>query len=273
MVRDVQQKIACMVQKPTPKTFELEEEAANDAIRLAREAESMDSDESFTDLSLDADVTDTTECEADTDGITAMDNTDSTDMEGDSDYEDVDASTSDCGSLSDAAESDSEPTKREKLKAEMRSIGWDDLEISQWEPEQDELSEAMTKVSIYEISPHHGDQEDRPDVWIMYDDGAFRALLGLGARPLMINIKKLDKPYPVDTAGTTIWITKGCDLIRNGYIIRDCLVNPTNAHTSLLSEGRLALFDRWEFHLTWERMRVCTPDGREHNAYRKGVQH
>jgi hypothetical protein len=99
---------------------------------------------------------------------------------------------------------------------------------------------------------------------MMYDSGTFKHLVGRGARALMINIRDLPKPYPVNTASKTLWIKEACDLLLNGVIIRDCLINSSDMETTLLSEGVLALFEKWEFHMDWKGKEVTMPDGNKH---------
>ena len=62
---------------------------------------------------------------------------------------------------------------------------------------QDDLDQAMRRLSLNMCA---GVMESRPYTWLMYDGGAFRSVVGRGAKNLMINIRKLSRPYPVDTA-------------------------------------------------------------------------
>ena len=111
--------------------------------------------------------------------------------------------------------------------------------------------------------------DQAPYIRLMYDSGTFKHLVGRGARALMINIRDLPKPYPVNTASKTLWIKEACDLLLNGVIIRDCLINPSDMETTLLSEGVLALFEKWEFHMDWKGKEVTMPDGNKHWGWRE----
>ena len=50
----------------------------------------------------------------------------------------------------------------------------------------------------------------------------------------------------------------------NGVVVKDCLINPSDMETTLLSEGVLALFEKWEFHMDWKGKEVTMPDGNKH---------
>ena len=102
----------------------------------------------------------------------------------------------------------------------------------------------------------------------MFGSGTFKYLVGRGARALMINIRELPKPYPVDTTSKLLWTNESCDLLLNGVIIKDCLINPSDMETSLLSKGVLALFEKWEFHMGRQGKEVTMPDGDKHWGWR-----
>ena len=91
--------------------------------------------------------------------------------------------------------------------------------------------------------------DQAPYIRLMYDSGTTTHLVGRGARAPMINTRELPKPYPVNIASKTLWINESCDLLLNGVVIKDCLINPSDIETTPLSEGVLALFEKWEFHM------------------------
>ena len=110
-----------------------------------------------------------------------------------------------------------------------------------------------------------------PYMRFMYDSGTFKDLVGRGARALMINIRELPKPYPVNTASKTLWNKEACDLLLNGVVIKECLINPSDMEISLLSEGVLALFEKWEFHMDWQGKKVAMPNGEKHWGWRESI--
>ena len=103
---------------------------------------------------------------------------------------------------------------------------------------------------------------------LMHVSDTFKHLVGRGARPLMINIRELPKPYPVNAADKTMWINESCDLLLNDVIIKDCLINPNDVATTLLSEGVPAPFEKWKFHMDWQGKDVTMPDGDTHWVWR-----
>ena len=110
-----------------------------------------------------------------------------------------------------------------------------------------------------------------PNCLLMYDSGTFKHMAGKGSRHMMISIRDLPRSYPVDSASGVMWIKQECDLYFGDTITKDCLVNPTDMETTLLSEGLLALMDYWELQLTWQGKEVIDAEGKHHWAYRKGA--
>ena len=247
----------------TPPNHELERQAAEEVIQTTRASEKMDTDESFSDLSADADVTGTDNSGHESDEGNQM----TTETE-DTTYN----TESDDGSESISDDADMDwPRRKQEIKAQLTDEGWTSKEIQVWNDMQDDLTRAMERLTVGDSQICASVVEDRPQCRLMYDSGTFKHLAGRGARPFMANIKTLPRGYPVDTAGGVIWIKQVCDLMLNGEVIRDVLINPTDMETTLLSEGILALFEKWEFHLNWEGKQVTMPDGSQHWAWRDGA--
>ena len=68
-----------------------------------------------------------------------------------------------------------------------------------------------------------------------------------------------------------MWVTHEGDMMLNGFMIKGCLINPSEMDTTLLSEGTSSLCEYWEFHTTWEGKEVVMPGGSSHWANRRGT--
>ena len=267
-----------------PKDYTLEAEAAEVIIQRVKDEEGMESSEPFSDLSIDADVTDSskgTDDETETNEMIEQDGL----MSGQSaDYSPSEDMSGEESTLSDGSvESDGEIEvrkaslkRREELMVEMSRRGWTNKEIQDWQSMQDDMAEAFRRMDINDVglaaSVQTGGVEETPHTWLLYDSGTFRCLIGTGAKGLMVNVRPLTKAYPVDTASNgTMWVTHECDLMLRNQLLEGCLVNPSDMRDSLISEGWMAIFKYWEFHMSWRGKQVWDADGEMHWGYRKGV--
>ena len=79
------------------------------------------------------------------------------------------------------------------------------------------------------------------------DGGTFDHLFGTDVQNagLLTNIRKVT-PVPCRIAKGYMWLQVKADLMLNGTILRDGFINPYNSLT-LVSEGKLSLFEQWWF--------------------------
>ena len=241
--------------------YVLERQDAEKLIADTKKNVDMDTDESFSahELSVDVSVTQST------DGAGAEDDTEM-------DISSEEASYTDYGKeTSEEIESDADMdvhVDKQAVISELSDQRWQSNEIAQWSDWQDSLSGALQKTNIAD-NMVGAVMDQAPYIRLMYDSGTFKHLVGRGTRALMINIRDLPKPCRLNTASKTLWIKEACDLLLNGVIIRGCLINPSDMKTTLLSEGVLALFEKWEFHMDWKGKEVTMPDGNKHWGWRE----
>jgi hypothetical protein len=117
-----------------------------------------------------------------------------------------------------------------------------------------------------------------PDwVRVMFDGGTFDHMFGtsLVSTGCATNLRKV-KPVPCRIAKGFMWLdTKADVILPNGMMLRDGFINPHNDIT-LVSEGKLALFEGWEFHKNVDGLKFTWPFSGHNNggsamAYRQGV--
>ena len=148
--------------KAVPINFE--EEAAATVIKSTKTECGMKSSDEFTDLSEDAEVSDTDSVEELTSQPESIDQDDEV-TDGSSEYEPSETAISDDIMSDGSKETDGDSTdegtstRREELEKLLRTQGWSDLDITQWGDMQDDLDQAMRRLSLNMCA---GVMESRP---------------------------------------------------------------------------------------------------------------
>ena len=133
----------------------------------------------------------------------------------------------------------------------------------------DDLERGAKEYSTFAVSQL---DTKRPKLLIMLDNGTFQHVWGRDIRKYLTNVRKCT-PTPVKTAGGIIWLVEVGDLVLKDGILEQGFLNE-HMDGSLLSTGRLSMFEGWKFmqdHRGHVIKDVWT--GVEKVAWRQGVLH
>ncbi len=127
------------------------------------------------------------------------------------------------------------------------------------------------------VDDEESDDSMPPWVRAMFDGGYFDHMFwtSLVSTGCVINLKKV-KPVPCRIAKGFMWLDiKGDAVLPGGLVLRDGYINPHNDIT-LISEGKLALFEAWEFvknvsGLSFSRPHTGSSAGGSARALQQGV--
>jgi hypothetical protein len=133
---------------------------------------------------------------------------------------------------------------------QLRSQGWSETAIEAWAKKDQDMARALLRYVTASASGMELDSDECQPQWIraMFDGGTFDHMFGtsLMATGCVTHLRKV-KPVPCRIAKGFMWLdTKGDAVLPNGLVLRDGFVNPHN-EISLISEGKLALFEAWSF--------------------------
>ena len=165
-------------------------------------------------------------------------------------------------------------TETQEVVATLGKAGWTSQEVTEWlwtcqeqTRSMRNLEKAMMDNSICTMS-----MEGAPKLLVMLDSGTFQHVWGRQIRQYLSNVRNC-KPTPVKTAGGVIWLTEVGDLVLADGILEQGFLND-HMEGSLISTGRLSLFDGWKFTQD-HRGHVITDvwTGAEKIAWRQGVLH
>jgi hypothetical protein len=155
---------------------------------------------------------------------------------------------------------------------ELRRQGWSQSRVDAWLLADHDMAKAVKRMAVGNVSRAAEGVENEPGLKLMFDGGTFDHLWGTDAvqSGMVINIHRVD-PVPCRIAKGFMWLdTKGDLVFKDGTVMRDGFVNPHH-DMSLVSEGRLALFEGWEFRKNAQGLAFTVLGGPTRVAWRQGV--
>ena len=138
----------------------------------------------------------------------------------------------------------------------------------------DQMHADVCMPATWDSSGDYGATElnNAPTNMTLIDSGTSRHMLGSEGIKYAANVREADQPIQLETAAGPMELgLEGDALLRNGSVLRNCLLND-QTELNLLSEGLMRTESDWTFNSIERGLKsIGTPDGDENVAHREGV--